>query len=96
MPDRQEEPMTGIVTSWERLAGVSLVTRVLHKRFGPLSEAIKAQIAAYPYEQLETLIEAQIDFTGLDDLNAWLAANPPPPWVDPLGEESEDEAGTAL
>jgi hypothetical protein len=92
MPNQQEESMTGIVTSWERLAGISMVTRVLNKRFGPLSDAIKAQIAAYPYEQLETLIEAQIDFINLDDLNAWLAANPPPPWEDPLGEESEGEA----
>jgi Domain of unknown function (DUF4351) len=92
--EQQEEAMTGIVTSWERLAGVALVNRVLDKRFGPLSEEVKGQIAEYPYAQLETLIEAQVDFVSLDDLKAWLVTNPPPPWVDPLGEDEAEEQGS--
>jgi len=88
---RQEEPMTGFVTSWERLAGVRMVTMLLDARFGPLSDAIKAHIADYPYHLLEALILAQVGFTNLADLEAWLAINPVPPWVDPLGESDEDE-----
>jgi hypothetical protein len=83
--------MEGFVTSWERLGAVSMVTEVLDQRFGPLSDAITAQIAEYPYDLLKVLIRAQVNFTTLADLNAWLAANPVPPWVDPLGEWDEDE-----
>lgn len=82
--------MEGIVTSWERLAAVKMVTNVLDARFGPLSDPITAQIADYPYELLEALILAQVKFTTLADLEAWLTANPVPPWVDPLGESEED------
>lgn len=40
---------------------------------------------------LEDLILAQVRFTTLADLEAWLAANPVPPWVDPIGEwDAED------
>jgi hypothetical protein len=90
-PNRQEVRMAEIVTSWERLAAVRMVTKLLDARFGPLSDAITAQIAGYPYELLEALILAQVKFTSLADLEAWLAANPVPPWVDPLGEWDEDE-----
>lgn len=84
--------MTEIVTSWERLATVKMVTKVLDARFGPLSAAITAQIADYPHELLEALILAQVKFTALADLESWLTANPVPPWVDPLAESDEDEA----
>jgi hypothetical protein len=33
---------------------------------------------------LEALILAQVTFTTLADLEAWLTTNPVPPWVDPL------------
>jgi hypothetical protein len=89
--NRQEGRMAEIVTSWERMAAVRMVTKLLDARFGPLSDAITAQIADYPYELLEALILAQVKFTSLADLEAWLAANPVPPWVDPLGEWDEDE-----
>jgi hypothetical protein len=39
----------------------------------------EAQIADCPYELLNTLILAQVDFTSLADLESRLAANPPPP-----------------
>lgn len=89
-PNQQEVPME-IVTSWERMAAVKMVTKVLNVRFGPLDPRITAQIAAYPYDMLEALNVAQVAFTSLADLEAWLAANPAPPWVDPLGEWDDAE-----
>ncbi|MDW8213953.1 MAG: DUF4351 domain-containing protein [Roseiflexaceae bacterium] len=86
--------MTQIIGTFERLGAVKIVTAALDKRFGPLDEAIKDQIALYPFELLESLILAQVHFTTLADLEAWLAANPVPPWVDPLGEWDEDDAST--
>ena len=47
--------------------------RLLHRICGPLSDATTAQIQALPLEQLESLAEALLDFSGLDDLTAWLA-----------------------
>ncbi|NJM07187.1 DUF4351 domain-containing protein [Candidatus Gracilibacteria bacterium] len=90
-PYQQEEPMIAIVTSWERMAGVTLVTEVLEKRFGPLDDTVTAQIADYPYDVLRALNIAQVTFTTLADLEDWLAANPVPPWVDPLGEWDDSE-----
>jgi hypothetical protein len=90
-PDRQEEPMLGIVTSWERLGAMEIITEALDTRFGPLDVAIKDQIVLYPYDMLKALNLAQFDFASLADLQAWLVANPPPPWVDPLGESDDDE-----
>ena len=49
--------------------------RLLNRRCGPLSEATTARIQALPLEQLEALAEALLDFSGPDDLVAWLAAN---------------------
>jgi len=83
--------MTQIVGTWERLGAVKIITEALDKRFGPLEAAIKDQIALYPFDLLQALNLAQFDFTSLDDLKTWLAANPIPPWVDPLGESDEDE-----
>lgn len=83
--------MEGFVTSWERLGAVKIITAALDKRFGPLDAAIKDQIALYPFELLEALNLAQFDFASLDDLKTWLATNPVPHWVDPLGEWGEDE-----
>ena len=88
--NQQEVPME-IVTSWERIAAVKMATKLLKARFGPLTDAIIAQISHYPYELLETLIIAQVQFMTLADLEAWLSANPAPPWVDPLGEWDEGE-----
>lgn len=86
--------MTQIIGTFERLGAVKIITETLDKRFGPLDEAIKDQIALYPFELLEALNLAQFDFTGLADLEAWLAANPVPPWVDPLGEWDAEDASS--
>lgn len=91
-PREPEEAMTQIIGTFERLGAVKIITAALDKRFGPLDATIKEQIALYPFELLETLNLAQFDFTSLADLEAWLAANPVPPWVDPLGEWDDDEA----
>ncbi|MCS7288321.1 MAG: DUF4351 domain-containing protein [Roseiflexus sp.] len=91
-PMQQEElSMTRVVGTLARLGAAEIITAALDKRFGPLDEAIKDQIALYPFELLEALILAQVYFTTLADLEAWLAANPAPPWVDPLGEWDDAE-----
>lgn len=84
--------MEGFVPpSWECIGAVKITISALDKRLGPLSDAVKDQIWLYPFELLLALNLAQIDFASLADLEAWLAANPAPPWVDPLGEWDEDE-----
>ncbi|MFN5118403.1 MAG: DUF4351 domain-containing protein [Cyanobacteriota bacterium] len=52
---------------------VKVTLRLLSRRCGPLSEATTARIQALPLEQLESLAEALLDFTGAPDLAAWLA-----------------------
>ena len=47
--------------------------RQLNRRCGPLSEATSDRIQALHLEQLEALAEELLDFTGPDDLAAWLA-----------------------
>ena len=47
--------------------------RQLTHRCGPLTDATTARIQALPLEQLEALGLALLDFTGADDLAAWLA-----------------------
>jgi predicted transposase/invertase (TIGR01784 family) len=53
--------------------GRSLVLRLLNRRVGTLPEAIQTQVEALPLERLEMLGEALLDFTGLADLENWLA-----------------------
>ena len=56
-----------------RALGEATVTlRQLNRRCGPLSEATTAEIQALPLEQLESLAEALLDFSGPTDLTAWL------------------------
>jgi hypothetical protein len=49
--------------------------RLLSRRCGPLSGEQESQIRRLPLERLEALAEALLDFEGMADLNAWLAAN---------------------
>ena len=51
----------------------AMAIRQLNHRCGPLSEATTARIKALPLDQLETLAEALLDFSGPDDLADWLA-----------------------
>jgi predicted transposase YdaD len=49
--------------------------RQLSRRCGPLSAEQESVIRSLPLERLEALAEALLDFDGMADLNAWLAAN---------------------
>jgi hypothetical protein len=51
----------------------AVALRQLNRRCGPLSEATSARIQALPLQQLESLAEALLDFTGPADLASWLA-----------------------
>jgi predicted transposase/invertase (TIGR01784 family) len=58
----------------ERLNGErSLVLRLLNRRVGTLPETVQAQVEALPLERMETLALDLLDFTGLADLENWLA-----------------------
>ena len=59
----------------EAREAAKMTLRLLNRRCGPLSGATTAQIQALPLEQLETLADALLDFTGPADLSTWLAAN---------------------
>ncbi|PSB14760.1 DUF4351 domain-containing protein [Phormidesmis priestleyi ULC007] len=64
---------------WEQRTGEqaerSLILRLLTKRVGTVSDAVKSQIAELPLAQLEELGEALLDFSSGTDLSAWLAAH---------------------
>jgi len=49
--------------------------RLLSRRCGPLSAEQESVIRSLPLERLEALAEALLDFEGMADLHAWLAAN---------------------
>ena len=49
--------------------------RQLARRCGPLSAEQESLIRSLPLERLEALAEALLDFEGMADLKAWLAAN---------------------
>ena len=53
----------------------SMVTRQLTKRFGTIPVELQARINALPIDLVESLGEALLDFTGMADLEAWLAAS---------------------
>ena len=50
----------------------SVTLRLLNRRCGPLSAATTTRIQALPLPQLESLVEAMLDFSGPGDLQAWL------------------------
>jgi predicted transposase YdaD len=56
-----------------RAEAASMTLRLLTHRCGPLSAATTTRIQALPLEQLEALGLALLDFSGADDLDAWLA-----------------------
>ena len=56
-----------------RLEGESaLILRLLQRRFGGVDEVLAARIQSLEIEQLESLAEALLDFTTLNDLVLWL------------------------
>ncbi|MBD2453730.1 Rpn family recombination-promoting nuclease/putative transposase [Nostoc sp. FACHB-87] len=53
---------------------VSLIIRILTKRFGELSEEMCLSISSLPLPVLEDLSEALLDFGSLADVQVWLEA----------------------
>ncbi|NJL84683.1 MAG: Rpn family recombination-promoting nuclease/putative transposase [Chloroflexaceae bacterium] len=51
----------------------SLLLKLLNRRFGVLPSAKVAQIEALSVEQMENLVEAQVDFSAVADLDNWLS-----------------------
>jgi len=59
-----------------QVQGEAKVTlRLLSRRCGPLSAEQESVIRSLPLERLEALAESLLDFEGMADLHAWLAAN---------------------
>ncbi len=59
-----------------QVQGEAKVTlRLLSRRCGPLSAEQESMVRSLPLERLEALAEALLDFEGMADLHAWLAAN---------------------
>jgi predicted transposase YdaD len=50
-----------------------LILRLLTKKIGELDEGLRQQVLSMSFEQLELLGEALLDFSGLANLQAWLA-----------------------
>ena len=57
------------------LGEANVTLRQLNRRCGPLSDATTARIQALPLQQLESLAEALLDFSGPADLAAWLSGH---------------------
>lgn len=55
---------------------LSLVLRQLNRRVGTVPPELQTQIRALPLAQLESLGEALLDFSAMEDLVQWLQAHP--------------------
>ena len=53
----------------------ALAIRLLVRRFGRVDQASEDRLTALPLRSLEQLAEDLLDFTGLGDLEGWLAAH---------------------
>jgi predicted transposase/invertase (TIGR01784 family) len=71
MQGREQGREQGLMQGREQEA-INLVVRILTKRFGSLSEEMRAAISGLPLTVLEDLSEALLDFVNLADLQAWL------------------------
>jgi hypothetical protein len=79
LPTEQEGVME-IVTSWMEQGleqgrvreALSLVERLLNRRFGSLSPSLQEAVRQLSVAQLEELAEALLDFENEADLEAWL------------------------
>ncbi len=99
LSEYEEEKKMQYVTSVERIriqrgiekgmqmASAAIALRMLQKRFGPLDQALQAHICALPFEQLEELSEALLDFNALSDLEAWLQQHPLPSATSSVSEK---------
>ena len=79
----EQEQSMSYVTTGERIGyergqqeqAQNLILRLLQKRVGELPQLVRDRIQSLSLNQLESLGEALLDFTVLDDLLTWLAAN---------------------
>ena len=80
----EEEKQMPYVTSIERMGiaeGLAqglerqrlMILRQLVRKVGVVPEPLTDRISKLPIEQIESLAEALLDFTRLDDLTQWLA-----------------------
>jgi predicted transposase YdaD len=51
---------------------ISLVMRLVRRKFGQPDQALTTKISNLTLEQLENLAEELLDFTTIDDLKRWL------------------------
>ena len=78
-----EEPRA--IREWKELGAkqgakqeaVSLVMRLLNRRFGNVSDVLLPKIEQFSIEKIETLAEDLLDFSVLTDLENWLQQNQP-------------------
>lgn len=61
----------GLEQGLQRGEAIALL-RILTRRFGEIAPELEEKIRSLPIPQLEALIDAQIDFSSLDDLVNWL------------------------
>ncbi len=54
---------------------LSLVLRLVSRRFGEVDSSLREQVRVLSVEQLESLAEALFNMSELTDLVAWLSAN---------------------
>ena len=81
LEEREREGIMQITTSWMeqgieqgvQIEAKSLIFRLLNRRVGELPGQVRSHIETLPLAQLEALAEALLDFSGLSDLEAWLA-----------------------
>ena len=67
---RQEGEQTGALKEAQ-----ALILRLLSRRIGDVTPALRSQVQALTLAQLESLGEALLDFTAPSDLESWLANN---------------------
>jgi hypothetical protein len=53
----------------------ALIIRLLNKRFGEIEPGLIERIQKLPIEKIESLGEALLDFSKVDDLENWLNEN---------------------
>lgn len=52
--------------------GVTLITRLLERKFGELPSGLRSPLAHLTLTQLELLADALLDFSSLDEVTDWL------------------------
>jgi predicted transposase YdaD len=70
----QQGRQEGRQEGWQE-GELDLALRLLQRRCGQLAPQQERRVRALPSHLLEALAEALLDFEGMADLNAWLAAN---------------------